>query len=194
MDRVMMMLTGRWTWIPLYAALYWLLTRRFGWRNACGYALVIAAIIAMSDQMCASLIRPLVERLRPSNLLNPLSEFTRIVGAYRGGSYGFPSCHAANTIALATYFAVLVRSRWLTATLFVWAALNCYTRIYLGVHYPGDILVGGLVGAGIALLFNAAVRYYVSPRLIPGDKDTAWPCAVFAGTVLTVLAIGAFVQ
>ena len=79
---------------------------------------------------------------------NPIVDLAHIVNGYRGGSYGFPSCHAANSFGLAMYVVFLFRKRWLSVFIITWAVLNCYTRIYLGVHYPGDLIVGHLVGKG----------------------------------------------
>jgi len=86
-----------------------------------------------------------------------------IVDGYRGGDYGFFSAHAANTFSIAIFFSWLVRSRLLTVALVLWSLTNCWTRLYLGVHFPGDILVGlcwgGLVGTGVYFLFY---RYLIA--------------------------------
>ena len=87
-----------------------------------------------------------VERLRPSNPANPISDLVHIVNNYRGGRYGFPSCHASNSFGLAFFLVFLFRKRWLSLFILLWATLNCYTRIYLGVHYPGDLIVGAIIG------------------------------------------------
>lgn len=151
-DSVMQLYSGRFIWIPMYAALLVMLLRRYPFAKVVIFVIGIAATICLADQLCASVIRPMFERLRPSNLDNPISEFTHIVDGYRGGPYGFPSCHAANSFGLAVFAALLIKQRHFSFFILLWATINCYSRIYLGVHYPGDLLAGALVGTAAALL------------------------------------------
>lgn len=113
-----------------------------------------------ADQVGATVIRPVVCRLRPANLENPISEFVQIVNGYRGGRYGFPSCHAANTFGLAFFLFYLFRNRALNWFIMLWAVVTCYSRSYLGVHYPGDLLVGAFVG-----FVGASLCYWLFSRL-----------------------------
>lgn len=145
-DTFMYAFSGKWIWIPLYASLLYVIGRNLRWQVAVGCAVAIALTIVFADQVGASLIRPEVARLRPSNLENPLSAMVHIVNGYRGGSYGFPSCHAANTFGLAFFLVYLFRSRLLSAFILAWALVTCYSRAYLGVHYPGDLLAGAVLG------------------------------------------------
>lgn len=151
-DSFMSIYSGRFIWIPMYAALLLMMVKRYPLVKTLCLLVGIALSITLADQICASVIRPIFERLRPSNLDNPLSEFTHIVNGYRGGAYGFPSCHAANSFALAVFAATMLRQRGFTIFILVWAFINCYSRIYLGVHYPGDIIVGALIGSAIGYL------------------------------------------
>mgnify|MGYP002511582507 FL=1 len=123
-------------------------------RNAITVLLFVGLCILLADQMASGICKPYFERLRPARDLDLLHHID-IVGEYCGGMYGFFSSHAANTFAVATFVALLVRSRGLTLSLYSWALLNCWTRLYLGVHYLGDILVGILWGllVGISLYF-----------------------------------------
>lgn len=175
LDRVMWILTGKMIWLPLYIALFAVLIRTFRIRTVIVYSLAIALTIALADQICASVLRPVFERMRPSNPENPISSFVHIVNGYHGGSYGFPSCHAANSFALATIITLMLRTRLTAILLFSWALLNSYTRIYLGVHYPGDILVGAAVGSTIAFLCYLAARYIERQQLKSAAKRLQKP-------------------
>ena len=150
-----------------------------------------------SRPSCATLIRPEVCRLRPSNPENPLSEMVHIVGGYRGGSYGFPSCHAANSFALASFLTLLFANRKLSLFIFAWAVLNSYSRVYLGVHYPGDLLVGAIIGtaAGLAMAFVAG---YVADRVdrphLKPSVNTGVVTSVGAFTVAVIAVVSCFVR
>lgn len=152
-DAFMKLFTGKWIWVPMYAAVLFAVVRNYRWRQTLAVLVCVALAITIADQVCATLIRPEVCRLRPSNPENPLSEMVHIVGGYRGGSYGFPSCHAANSFALASFLILLFANRKLSLFIFAWAVLNSYSRVYLGVHYPGDLLVGAIIGTARAWLW-----------------------------------------
>ena len=166
-DSFMTMFTGRYIWIPMYLMALVVLFVRCRWQTALAYLVALATAIILTDQLCASIIRPAVERLRPSNIENALSDYTYIVGGYRGGSYGFPSCHAANSFALAIFMALFVKRRTFTIFIFGWAILNSYSRLYLGVHYPGDLMAGALIGTtlgGVCYTGMRSLTRYIGAR------------------------------
>lgn len=186
-DIFMMAYTGKLIWAPLYLALAWFVWKRAGWAQAIVIVLAIVATIALADQTCATLLRPIFERLRPSHSTE-IGGLVNVVNGYRGGLYGFPSCHAANSVALTVWFFLLcgARSR-LSMMLLVWCLLTCYTRMYLGVHYPGDLLFGSVVGSLCALLcWFLAVRIFKIGKF-RGDTATQIPLAAFLLTVTALL-------
>lgn len=129
--------------------------------------------------------------MRPSNPDNPLSAAVTVVNGYRGGRYGFPSCHAANTWALTALLIPVLRNRLSTASLILWAVLNCWSRMYLGVHYPGDILAGTAVGIAAGLLVLSATRRYCPFATAENNGgQTAVPVAL-AATIAVIAVISA---
>lgn len=158
-DSVMWCISGRWIWVPFYAVLAYLLFRRMSWKRASICLVTIGLIILAADQTCATLIRPEIGRLRPANFNNPLSSFVHVVNGYRGGRYGFPSCHAANTFALAVFMSLVIRHKWFTVMMFSWAFIVSYSRMYLGVHYFGDLFCGATIGSLFAVLFYYLQNY-----------------------------------
>lgn len=169
-DTLMWWVSDRWVWVPLYVLLAAMLVRRYGWRNGVMALLFVGVLITLADQTCSHVLRPIFCRLRPANIDNPISPLVHIVNGYRGGSYGFPSCHAANTFSLALFLALCMRNRRFTVAIMVWSALVCYSRSYLGVHYPGDLLfgatIGGLYAVALHRLFVAVLpRVSALPRL-----------------------------
>ena len=166
-DHFMMAFTGKFIWVPMYIAVIYIIYRRFGWKVATCYTLAIPIAITLADQICASAIRPWAERLRPTNINNPINTMLHIVDGYRGGRYGFPSCHASNSFALAIFLTFLFNNRRFTIFILAWAIINSYSRLYLGVHYPGDLIVGGIVGGCIGYLCyfcaNKIARYLATP-------------------------------
>ncbi len=161
-DVVMKMASGKVIWGVFYLALIYALWKAFGWRVALAGIIGASVCVLFADQITASLMRPYFARLRPANLENPISPLVHIVDGYRAGRYGFPSSHASNTFAVATFMSMIFKRWRFTLFIFFWALLNCYSRIYLGVHYTGDILtgliIGSLVGWIIFVLFRILCR------------------------------------
>lgn len=164
LDPIMVWVTTRESWLPLYALLVgWLIyTYR---RRATGLILTLIAAVAVADQVASSVLKPLFLRLRPCHeatlikLIHPVLEC--------GGKYSFVSSHASTTFALATSLWLLLGKRhpWLRVG-FAWAALVSYSRIYVGAHYPLDVLAGTGVGIGSAALCVAVYRRFAGKPLV----------------------------
>lgn len=158
-DVFMKMATGKLIWTGLYLSILFALWRSYGWKTLIIVFLMSCLSITISDQLTASVLRPVFERLRPSHPENPISDLVHIVDNYRGGRYGFPSSHAANTFAAATLLSLVFKRSRFTVAIFIWAIINCYSRLYLGVHYPGDILFGIILGVLSGLICYLMARF-----------------------------------
>lgn len=167
MDEAMALITGKWIWIPFYLILIEMLFKKLGPKYAALTLAAVALAILMTDQICASVIRPFVGRLRPCNPDNPIYGMITLVKEIHPGGYSWPSCHAANTFALATLLSCVMRSRKFTAMIFIWATIVSVSRLYCGVHYPTDILCGAAFGSVIGYLSLEAVSrlYTVLPQM-----------------------------
>lgn len=169
-DDLMWFASGKWTWVPFYLMLIALLVWKFK-KDAISMILLVGLLILISDQLASGLFKPLVQRLRPSHEPG-LSETLHIVNGYRGGRYGFMSSHAANSFALAFYltFVAASRLRWLPYVLFSVASLVSLSRVYLGVHYPSDVVAPIVFSLLIAWLIS---RLYL--RIIKHLQSLTFP-------------------
>lgn len=169
LDSVALTFTSGLTWIPLYVALLYLVIKNS--ENMAQFGLIVASVVLcmlLSDGVAEYLVKPYVGRLRPS--ADPAVKYLiDVVGNYRESTtFSFPSAHAANTAAVAVFFSLLVRNKSLSVMLLLWSVLNCWTRLYLGVHYPGDILIGflwGIISAVVSYSVYRAIYFRLRPRL-----------------------------
>lgn len=145
-DAIMWQVSNKWFWVPGYAVLLWLMYRKVGLKHTLWALGCIALLITLADQTASGLLKPLIGRFRPCRPEASLEFAVHIVNNKCGGAYGFVSSHAANFFALASFLSGFFQRRSLEVLFFCLAALVAYSRIYLGVHYPGDVLGGALLG------------------------------------------------
>lgn len=155
------------TWIPLYLVLLYLLFKNNKWTRFLTVLVSIGIVILLADQLASGICKPYFARFRPTHDVE-ISQWVATVNGYRGGLYGFFSSHASNSFAIAVLMSLTVRNRIFSVLLIGWAALVSYSRIYLGVHFPGDVIVGATVGTLIALFV-----YFISARLQRKYMDDA---------------------
>ncbi|MDY6301999.1 MAG: phosphatase PAP2 family protein [Bacteroidales bacterium] len=194
-DAFWWMVSAKWSSLLLVLALLWILMRQ-NRRHALLVLLMVAVAVLVADQVSSGLIKHLVERLRPTH--DPsLENAVHVINGYRGGMYGFVSSHAANFFAIATLVTLIMRRGLVAAALYGWGLVQCYSRIYLGVHYPGDILGGMIVGLLAGWLVWCLMRWVQRHWRLPAGHYSQADAVVMAsatGVTLLGLMIAAFVQ
>lgn len=157
------------TWIPLIITVFLctIKTHPGTARDKIIFVSAVTLIIIIIDQLSSGVIKPLIGRLRPSH--DPtIMYLLHYVIQYHGGLHGFVSSHAAINVGIATMMCMIYKDRFTRVTLVLFAALMCYSRIYLGVHYPGDVLAGGLLGWSISFFafkkLGRFIRVYSTPE------------------------------
>ncbi len=184
MDSIMMIISSTYTWIPLGLFVLYMIYKNYGWKTLLFVALGIGLCIFLADFVSSGIVKPLVARWRPAR--DPeIMYMVDVVDGYRGGRYGFFSSHAANTMSVAVFLSMIFKKRLLTCLFVSWSLLNCWSRMYLGVHYFGDISVGiiwgVMVGLGVYLLFRCVCK----PKTI--ENPTPLAAAVLLTYVIGLL-------
>lgn len=168
LDRPMWLVSQMGTWIPVYILLVYFLYKKYPGKTFLYVIGAIALTMLFTDFIAANFIKQSVERLRPGHNPELQGLVHHAIGRnnelYKGGSYSFFSNHASNYFGIASLFIFLMRplKRWIVIALIAWASLIAYSRIYLGVHYPGDILVGTIYGITTAWLVSKLFFYLLN--------------------------------
>ena len=170
MDKAMLLITDMWVWMPLYLLwIYWVV-RQYGKR--CWWViLAVCVVVLCSDQLASQVCKPLFHRLRPCYNVD-FQDLIYLPKGLAGGRFGFVSSHAANTFALATFLtAALTKYRpWAAIVLFLWALLSSYSRIYIGFHYPGDILCGAVLGVLVGMVVWKIFQWVVVRKVWKSEQ------------------------
>jgi undecaprenyl-diphosphatase len=160
LDRVMLFFTASLPWIPLYIILLIWIVYRFGYKEGnyrYSLAVIVAAVITFAiTDMGSTYIKDLTERLRPGHDPN-LEGLIRLLDG-KGGLYGFVSSHAANVFGLATFTSLIFRGKKYRISIFIWASIVSYSRIYVGRHFPLDVLFGALSGIAVGYLMYTTLH------------------------------------
>ena len=156
LDQPMVIISGKLTWIPLYAFLIYLLYKEYKsrvWKTI----LYLISTVVFADQVSSSILKPLFKRLRPCHV-EAFQSWIHLPDSC-GGLYGFCSSHSANAFAVAIGFYLVSKNRPMGAILIAWATLIAFSRIYLGAHYPLDVIMGAIIGGiGAFSLFQAFAK------------------------------------
>ncbi len=170
-DKIMFAISGKIIWAPLYLVILIWLGFRYKKRFPVIVLFIILAVI-IADQASVHLFKNLFLRLRPCH--EPaLQGMVHLVNNYCGGLYGFVSSHAANSFNIALLSLMLIKRKWFSISIIFWAAVVGYSRIYLGVHYPGDVICGSMFGAlvgwGMYKLYELTDKKFLSTKIYFGD-------------------------
>lgn len=144
LDTAMILCSNKYIWIPLYL---FLIFKLFEKHQRASYKAIVYLIlcVGIADQISSSIMKPIFQRVRPCHVPEFKSWINLADGC--GGLYGFCSSHAANSFALACGYYLLTKDKWIGLFLLFWALMVCYSRVYLGAHFPLDVLTGGVIGS-----------------------------------------------
>lgn len=193
LDSLMWLISGKAVWVPLYLSILYIVWKNRGWKGVVHLLLLIGVLMLFTDTLNSMCIRPMFHRLRPANPDSPVGEMVHIVNGYRGGKYGFPSAHAANYWGMTLLIYYIIRCKRLLLSMTTLTILVCYSRAYLGVHYPGDLLAGIIyatlcVGLIVWLHKSLILSRKKAWLLPPCDK----PCLTYLPGLTALITIAVF--
>lgn len=172
-DQIWLFFSDRLIWIPLYLLIAALLVRKYGWLNGLIAILSVGLCILCVDQLC-NIIKTSVARLRPCNNPDIVSQgLHMLAGASAKHPYGFFSAHAGNAMAFATASALMLKNRTWKIILPTWAILVGLSRVFVGKHFLGDVLVGLMIGDWLGAAFAWLALKLISARAAKSGRTSA---------------------
>ena len=194
LDSFMWLMSGAWAYLVVALGFLYLAYRQ-GWKQMLLILLALALTITLADQLSSGVIKPLVQRLRPTHDAE-IGGLIHLVKGYRAGMYGFVSSHAANSFGAAVLVALLFRHRILVAVIMLWATIVSYSRMYMGVHYPGDIVCGAMIGVVSAYiayrLFTIASKKWALSTKFSMNDSKFLSIAIIANVSVLLIVASAF--
>lgn len=191
-DQYMWLVSDKMVWVPLYVALLYAVWRNYSWRGMLMMLAMVGIGMLFTDSLNANFIRPWIGRLRPCDPDNPISPLVHLVNNKRAVSFGCPSAHSAN-IWLLTYLILhWFRERWTAIAMVVVALLVCYSRLYLGQHYPVDILGGFILARLVVAVLDWAHNRYFDFEPNEELRHTWVPAVTAALTIVAFAVIATF--
>ncbi|GAP73214.1 membrane-associated phospholipid phosphatase [Candidatus Symbiothrix dinenymphae] len=185
-------MSDKMVWVPFYLCFLFVFAYKKHWKEIVLVLLAIALTITLCDQIASGLAKPLAQRFRPTHHPD-FQDYVQIVRGDRGGLFGFFSSHASNAFGFAVFVALVFKNRWLTGTMILFASITAYSRIYLGVHFVSDVVVGALVGSGVAWLvykaYSECRRRWVpvTQQSVYSKKEIQGLCIAYYYLILIVL-------
>ena len=188
LDNFFYIYTNQWTWVIFYLCFLWVFIYKKNWKEILLILTVILLLVLFTDKISSGIFKPLFQRFRPTHHPDFMDQ-VKILFGYRGGPYGFVSSHAANSFGFATFCALIFRNKFFSFTIFLFAFLNAYSRIYIGVHFISDVVVGALIGMALGyimyLIYNDLRRNWFlleKERLkkpVYSSRETYFLCGIY---------------
>ena len=168
LDNVFWTFTGRYVWILLFLFFLVMFFYKTKPKEGVLAAVFFILVIVVCDQVSSSIVKEVFQRMRPTRHPD-FKDLVDMVNGYRGGGFSFVSGHATNSLGLAVLLSLIYRNRWVAIPVLIWAVLNSYSRIYLGVHFVSDVIGGNILGSLLAwivykLYLWIRVRFYHIPK------------------------------
>jgi len=195
-DNFFYLCTNPWTWLIFGICFLWALTYKKNWKEIVCVLVALSLLVLLCDQISSGFFKPYFHRFRPTHHPDFMNQ-VKIVFNYRGGNYGFISGHATNLFGFATFCALIFRNKLFTFTIFLFALLIAYSRIYIGVHFISDVVAGAFVGTLVALfvylLYNWVRRRWLSiendqlKKPVCSNRETYFLCGVFYLYIIILL-------